>query len=233
MARTDTLANYLTDVIGAYKDLTGETGTVKASELDTKISEIQTDGGNFDGNSFELNTRYGNSSSSSFLLDININQNIDNYAFSGYTRIGNVTGGENCNTIGESAFASQTLGVVNAPYVTSIGTNAFADSGITELYLPNYNASWGSNACLRCTSLKKVEIGNAISPFFRNCTALETFICHANSVPTLGSSYAFGGTLIESGTGYIYVKDELVESYKAATNWSTYADQIKGVSELV
>ena len=34
------------------------------------------------------------------------------------------------------------------------------------------------------------------------------------------------------GTGYIYVQDNLVEQYKSATNWSTYADQIKPLSEL-
>ena len=31
---------------------------------------------------------------------------------------------------------------------------------------------------------------------------------------------------------YFYVPDDLVEDYKAATNWSAYADQIKPVSEL-
>ena len=31
---------------------------------------------------------------------------------------------------------------------------------------------------------------------------------------------------------YFYVPDDLVEDYKAATNWSVYADQIKPISEL-
>lgn len=31
---------------------------------------------------------------------------------------------------------------------------------------------------------------------------------------------------------YFYVPDELVDSYKAATNWSTYADQIRPISDL-
>jgi hypothetical protein len=30
----------------------------------------------------------------------------------------------------------------------------------------------------------------------------------------------------------IYVPDALVNSYKSASNWSTYADRIKGLSEL-
>lgn len=43
---------------------------------------------------------------------------------------------------------------------------------------------------------------------------------------------AFTGTKIASGTGYVYVPDELVEEYKVATNWSTFANQIKPLSEL-
>ncbi len=53
------------------------------------------------------------------------------------------------------------------------------------------------------------------------------------AVPTLSNSNAFANTPIAQGTGYIYVPDNLVASFKTATNWSTYASQIKGVSELV
>lgn len=41
------------------------------------------------------------------------------------------------------------------------------------------------------------------------------------------------GTTIEKATGYVYVPDDMVDTYKSATNWSTYASQIKGMSELV
>lgn len=41
------------------------------------------------------------------------------------------------------------------------------------------------------------------------------------------------GTTIAKGTGYVYVPDDMVDTYKSATNWSTYASQIKGMSELV
>ena len=40
-------------------------------------------------------------------------------------------------------------------------------------------------------------------------------------------------TPIANGTGYVYVPDDMVDTYKSATNWSTYASQIKGMSELV
>ena len=45
----------------------------------------------------------------------------------------------------------------------------------------------------------------------------------------LEKTSAFKDTPIESGTGYVYVPSALVDSYKSATNWSTYADQIRAI----
>lgn len=67
---------------------------------------------------------------------------------------------------------------------------------------------------------------------FENCTSLTSIIFGAETVATLDNSNAFTNTPIASGTGYIYVPDELVNDYKAAQNWSTYANQIKPISEL-
>ena len=46
------------------------------------------------------------------------------------------------------------------------------------------------------------------------------------------SSNVFANSSVASGTGFIYVPDDLVNSYKAHTNWSAYASQIKPLSEL-
>lgn len=45
MARIDTLGNFLTDVAESIRTKTGETGTILASEFDTKIKNIQGGGG--------------------------------------------------------------------------------------------------------------------------------------------------------------------------------------------
>ena len=45
---------------------------------------------------------------------------------------------------------------------------------------------------------------------------------------SLTGTNAFQG----ASNAIIYVPDALVNDYKAATNWSTYADRIKGISEL-
>ena len=51
----------------------------------------------------------------------------------------------------------------------------------------------------------------------------------SNTVVTLGSEDAFYFTPIEDGTGYIYVPSNLVDSYKSANGWSTYANQIRAI----
>ena len=48
---------------------------------------------------------------------------------------------------------------------------------------------------------------------------------------TLGGKGAFNMSPIASGTGYIYVPAALVDSYKAASNWSTYANQIRAIED--
>lgn len=55
MARTDTLGNFLTDVAESIRTKTGETGTILASEFDTKIKNIQ-GGGAAEDLSEELTT---------------------------------------------------------------------------------------------------------------------------------------------------------------------------------
>ena len=66
---------------------------------------------------------------------------------------------------------------------------------------------------------------------FYGCTALTSLTLSKNQVATLSSTSAFTGTPIASGTGYVYVPDNLVDQYKASTNWATYANQIMPLSQ--
>ena len=95
----------------------------------------------------------------------------------------------------------------------------------------------GNNAFENCTSLSELTFLGKISGFgssvFKGCSNLEKIVLgNTTSVPTLQDTYVFQNTPIASGTGYIYVLDTLVDSYKSSTNWSKYADQIKPISEL-
>ena len=67
---------------------------------------------------------------------------------------------------------------------------------------------------------------------FYGCSSLAKIVINNQNIFKLTNASAFTNTPIANGTGYVYVPDNLVESYKTATNWSTYANQIKPISEL-
>lgn len=113
---------------------------------------------------------------------------------------------------------------------------------ITEMEMPillKYLIS--SSMFAYCSKLKKVKFHSIEEKFanfsyqmFYNCTSLVAVLLdEIDFVLPLENVNAFANTPIANGTGYVYVKDELVDSYKTATNWSTYANQIKGISEYV
>ena len=86
-----------------------------------------------------------------------------------------------------------------------------------------------------CTNLTTIDLPECTSigdGAFASCVSLTTIILSGNQVVTLKNIRAFNNSAIANGTGYIYVPDNLVDSYKTATNWSTYANSIIPISEL-
>lgn len=65
---------------------------------------------------------------------------------------------------------------------------------------------------------------------FYFCNKLKSLIIKTQTVASLGASNVFSNDSIGSGTAFIYVPSNLVDSYKAAENWSTYASQIKPIN---
>jgi hypothetical protein len=94
----------------------------------------------------------------------------------------------------------------------------------------------GYRAFYGCSSLVEVEFPSLTAitstQAFYGCSALEKLILPNSVVVTLANTNAFSGTKIAGGTGYVYVKNDLVESFKAATNWTTYANQIRSIDDL-
>ena len=85
-----------------------------------------------------------------------------------------------------------------------------------------------------CTKLEKIDFDVLVEMKdndFYKCSALTAVIIRSPAVCTMSDSKAFKSTPIASGTGYIYVPAALVDSYKAATNWSVYADQIRAIED--
>lgn len=149
------------------------------------------------------------------------------------------------------------LKTLNLPNVTSIGTQSFHTcTGLTSVDFPNLTTleAYGFTGCTgltsvnfprltylqasclqSCTSLEVVDfakvnqIGNLV---FDGCTNLKKVILRYDGVCKLSNKAAFTNMPVAQGTGYIYIPDNLVESYKVAQNWSNYANQFKGLSEL-
>lgn len=137
---------------------------------------------------------------------------------------------------------------VYLPKATNIGGYCFYnDYNLSEVYLPLLNTV-GASAFQRCDSLESLNLPsvNFIDTYaFRQCYQLKKLVLSYNThVAILANTNAFLycyrilGTVSETYNpeglkdGYIYVPDDLVEQYKVATNWSTYASQIKPISEL-
>lgn len=83
-------------------------------------------------------------------------------------------------------------------------------------------------------NLKKVNVPNVTviwNHCFYNSASLTALILSSSTICTLSNTQALTGTPIKSGTGYIYVPRALVDSYKTATNWSTYAAQFRALED--
>lgn len=132
--------------------------------------------------------------------------------------------------------------------------DAFSATGITSLFCKanKTTRTTGGGAFFSCQELARVEltdikeigsftfnscvalslaiIGNTVtkidSSAFLNCLSLERLVVKAATPPTLASDTLRGCSKLTA----IYVPDEAVETYKAATNWIGYADKIQPLS---
>ena len=93
----------------------------------------------------------------------------------------------------------------------------------------------GQRCLANCSSLESVDIGGVTctiaSDAFYNSAHIRTIVLRGSTVAVLSNVNAFAMTKIPSGYGGIYVPDNLVSSYKTATNWSAFADSIYPISE--
>jgi hypothetical protein len=128
-----------------------------------------------------------------------------------------------------------TLTTFYAPLITTISGGAFtACSVLTNIPMENIIAI-NSSAFQNCKSLNNLtfpKVTTIQNNAFSGCSALTKLVLSGTTFCTLRNVSAFTNTPIASGTGYVYVPDDLIDSYKTATNWSTYAAQIKPLSEL-
>lgn len=202
MALTDKL-----NAIGeAIRAKTGKTNKLTLDQMPTEIASIKTGGGGEE----ELSTFLDNTMTE---LNNSTATSLRSRACQGATK----------------------LVTVNLPNVTSVGTYAFYGcTALETAYLPKAT-SVPSQAFYNCTKLKHADCGQAGSiaaQAFNACSALTELILRKTaSICTLSNANGVSNTPIGKGTGCVYVPAALVDSYKTATNWSTFADQIRAIED--
>lgn len=170
-------------------------------------------------------------------------KSIGNYAFRYcYGLEGDLVLPSTVTSIGQYSFASckniETFTATGS--ITTFGTYTFTGASadhmmqVREIHLPNLgtsialNLNFGSaTASYACQKLAVVDIGKAKSiaaNTFANCYKLQTLIMRRTSVTTCANVSAFLNTPLRGRSGLtadIYVPSSLIDSYKAASVWTT------------
>ena len=109
------------------------------------------------------------------------------------TKLTSVTFSESSQltTIGSNAFYKVPAGIDVPSTVTSLGSGAFAGSGIQSITIPDGTTSINSNEYKECTSLTSITIPASVTSIgeyaFQGCTALESFTIKGDSqLETIG-----------------------------------------------
>lgn len=145
----------------------------------------------------------------------------------------------NLTTLGKDAFTlADVMRVENLGKISSIEDAVSGNFGmfrgnvnLTYVNLPDTLTSIGNYAFYGCTSLPEITLPAGVTSIggyaFSGCSSLQYIRIEATTPPTLSATNAIPSTI-----GAIYVPDESVAAYQAATNWSSFASKIKGISEM-
>lgn len=246
----------LKGIANAIRSKNGESTTYLPSEMAGKINDMVIASGNwanvFSGTSSVITDTSitslisyafgvpGNTSNRGYLTAASLPEvtRIDDYAFYYQTELATVTFSSNLSYIGRYAFSNcSALEAIDCRKVTSLLSHAFYYcQALTEIKAPKSD-SIPQDVCAYCSSLVKADFGSLSnttigSSAFYNCPALETLIIRKTDAVLTGRSNMFTSSCpIAQGTGYIYVPSALVDGYKTAKYWSTYASQIRAIED--
>ena len=152
---------------------------------------------------------------------------IETEAFSNCYSLKQITWSNNIRTIDTQAFYNcmSLTSLPSIPSLKTIGEQAF--EGCTDLasvVIGDKCTSVGRQAFYNCTSLESITFGAAttliLGGCINGCTSLKTITCKAVTPPEL-----YAGNYL-TNVEAVYVPAESVEAYKAAPQWSSYANVI-------
>ena len=130
------------------------------------------------------------------------------------------------NAIGNSAFKEcGNLIHINLPEsIIKILTNAFTNTGLTDIYIPEKVTSLGEDAFAYCSSLEQVVIGSKMKSLSKGSfysSPVKDVYVYATTPPDVSASYIF------SSSPTVHVYQSSLAAYKAS-RWADYAGKIVG-----
>lgn len=130
----------------------------------------------------------------------------------------------NCYNIKKITFASPST-------VVGIGNSAFSGCyNLSEIIIPSGTTAIGTSAFQNCYSLEKITIPGTVSTIgtyaFAQCYSMKEFHIQATAPPGVGSTNTFNA--VQTAGSTFYVPTASVDTYKADSIFSTWADQIVG-----
>ncbi len=153
-------------------------------------------------------------------------------------------------SMGESAFYGCMPKTIDLPKLTTVPRSAFQGSNSNErtetLNIPSAT-SIGPYAFYRFNKIKKIDlpviktIGSYAFYFAASLVAViirnTDSMCSMSNKNAFDACYHFTGQMNATynpdglADGYFYVPSKFVDSYKTATNWSIYANQIRALED--
>ena len=160
---------------------------------------------------------------------------ISSSAFSTCYSLSSITIPDSVTSISNNVFQNcYSLKSVTIPDgVTTIASSTFQYcSSLISVTIPDSVTSIGASAFNNCLSLTSITIPDSVTSIggnaFQNCFGMFDYHFKSTTPPTLSNATVFNS--IVSGT-IIYVPyssdHSILEAYKTATNWSTYASYMQ------
>lgn len=171
---------------------------------------------------------------------------IRQYAFRGATALVSINLPKATSIATNAIYGCTKLTSVNMPLVKSIASNAFNGCSILPyIVLPSLTTGgdYMFRYCYKLATIDLPVIKNIVANMFTDCRILTALILRSPTMCTLANTSAFTNCYHFHGTtnstynpnglkdGYIYVPAALVDSYKAATNWTTFASQFRAIED--
>ncbi len=215
-------------------------------EIDEELSIIS--------NGIMMLTPEENQVYSSVMIDVNV-ENKDYYSLIDRSLSGVLFDTKIKKTGGYAFCGCTNITVVNLPEVTSLGLQSFGNCRFSHAILPsveriysgalsnnpnlvgvelNSLVNMGAKALQNASALARVDlpaVAKIEAAAFDGCASLETVIIRSSEVCILDNVSAFSGTPVANGNGYLYVPEALVDSYKVANNWSSFAEKFRAIED--